>query len=433
MKKIYHLITIGCQMNKADSERLSAFLEAQGYKSKSNFQRGVDLVIINTCSIRQSAEDRLYGLVNQIRKDNPGTKIVVTGCLSKRPDVLKRLEDRVDLFMPINETPNILDLLEKREIKTKLSLDEVRLLQGEKYLGIVPKHQSKISALVPIGNGCNNFCSYCVVPYARGREVYRPAKEIISEVKILIAKGYKEIILIAQNVNSYNDKTVRFPELLKKLASIKGEFWIRFSSSHPKDVSLELIKAIVENKKVCPHLHLALQSGDDKILQAMNRKYTVAHFLDVVSKVRRARPGIAITTDVIIGFPGENKSQFNNSVKLFKATNFDLAYVSRYSPRPGTAAYNLKDDVSVEEKKRREAEIEKMIKQTALNNSQAYVGRIEKVLIEGINKRGLYYGKTGSYKVVVIDGPSSHKKIGVFAAVAIYKAEAFKLYGKLAG
>ena len=433
MKKIYHLITIGCQMNKADSERLSAFLEAQGYKSKSNFQRGVGLVIINTCSIRQSAEDRLYGLVNQIRKDNPGTKIVVTGCLSKRPDVLKRLEDRVDLFMPINETPNILDLLEKREIKTKLSLDEVRLLQGEKYLGIVPKHQSKISALVPIGNGCNNFCSYCVVPYARGREVYRPAKEIISEVKILIAKGYKEIILIAQNVNSYNDKTVRFPELLKKLASIKGEFWIRFSSSHPKDVSLELIKAIVENKKVCPHLHLALQSGDDKILQAMNRKYTVAHFLDVVSKVRRARPGIAITTDVIIGFPGENKSQFNNSVKLFKATNFDLAYVSRYSPRPGTAAYNLKDDVSVEEKKRREAEIEKMIKQTALNNSQAYVGRIEKVLIEGINKRGLYYGKTGSYKVVVIDGPSSHKKIGVFAAVAIYKAEAFKLYGKLAG
>lgn len=433
MKKTYYLITIGCQMNKADSERLSAFLEAQGFKNKFDFRSGAGLVIINTCSIRQSAEDRLYGLINQIKKDNPVAKIVVTGCLSKRPDVLKRLEDRVDLFMPINETPNILDLLDKREIKTKLSLDEVRLLQGEKYLGIVPKYQSKISALVPIGNGCNNFCSYCVVPYARGREVYRPSKEILSEVKALIASGYKEIILIAQNVNSYHDKKVRFPELLRKLAVIKGDFWIRFSSSHPKDVSSELIKVIGENKKVCPHLHLALQSGDDKILQAMNRKYTVSHFLDVVARIRQARPQIAVTTDVIIGFPGENKSQFNNTIKLFKATNFDLAYVSRYSPRPGTASYNLKDDVSVEEKKRREAEVEKIIKQTALANSNKYIGRTEKVLIEGVNKRGFYYGKTGSYKVVVIDGPASQKKIGVFAAVSIYKATAFKLYGKLAG
>ncbi len=433
MKKTYHLITIGCQMNKADSERLSAFLEGQGFKSKPNFQSGTGLVIINTCGIRQSAEDRLYGLVNQIKKDNLIAKIVVTGCLSKRPDVLKRLEERVDLFMPINETPNILNLLAKREIKTKLSLDEVRLLQGEKYLGIIPRYQNKISALVPIGNGCNNFCSYCVVPYARGREVYRPSQEIISEVKALIANGYREIILIAQNVNSYHDKMVRFPELLRKLAAIKGDFWIRFSSSHPKDVSAELIKVIGESRKVCPHLHLALQSGDDQILQAMNRKYTVAHFLDVVSRVRQARPGIAVTTDVIVGFPGERKSQFNNSVKLFKKVNFDLAYVSRYSPRPGTASYNLKDDVSVEEKKRREAAIEKVIKQTALVNSREYVGRIEKVLIEGINKSGFYYGKTGSYKVVVIDGLASKKKIGMFAAVSIYKATAFKLYGKLAG
>ncbi len=433
MKKTYHLITIGCQMNKADSERLSTFLEAHGFKSKPNFQSGANLVIINTCGIRQSAEDRLYGLINQIKKDNLSAKIVVTGCLSRRPDVLKRLEERVDLFMPISETPNLFDLLEKREIKTKLSLDEVRLLEGEKYLGIVPKYQSKISALVPIGNGCNNFCSYCVVPYARGREVYRPAKDILSEVKALVTSGYKEIILIAQNVNSYHDKKINFPELLRKLAAIKGDFWIRFSSSHPKDVSLELIKVIGETKKICPHLHLALQSGDDKILQAMNRKYTVAHFLDIVSKIRQARPSIAVTTDVIIGFPGETKSQFNNTVKLFKTTNFDLAYVSRYSPRPGTASYSLKDNVSTEEKKRREAEVEKVIKQTALVNSRAYIGRTEKVLIEGINKRGFYFGKTGSYKVVVIDGPTSEKKIGLFAAVSIYKANAFRLYGKLAG
>lgn len=433
MKKTYHLITIGCQMNKADSERLSAFLENQGFNSKPDFKSGAGLVIINTCSIRQSAEDRLYGLVNQIKKHNPSAKVVVTGCLSKRPDVMKRLEERVDLFMPINETPNILDLLAKREVKTKLSLDEVRLLQGEKYLAIIPKYQSKFSAFVPIGNGCNNFCSYCVVPYARGREVYRPAVEIISEVKALVANGYKEITLIAQNVNSYHDKNVNFPELLSKLAMIKGDFWIRFSSSHPKDVSPALIKVIGENKKVCPHLHLALQSGDDKILQAMNRKYTAVHFLDIIAKIRRARPGIAVTTDVIVGFPGENKSQFNNTIKLFKVANFDLAYVSRYSPRPGTASYNLKDNVSLEEKKRREAEVEKILKQTALANNKAYVGRIEKVLIEGINKRGFYYGKTGSYKMVVVDGRASQKNVGRFAAVNIYKADTFNLYGKLAG
>lgn len=428
MKNKYFIITIGCQMNKADSERLAAFLESKKLVAGADFKT-VGLVIINTCSIRQSAEDRLYGLVNQIKKYNPKVKIVVTGCLSKRPDVMKRLEERVDLFMPINEMPNIFDLLEKRQVKTKLSLDEVRILQGEKYLSIIPKYQSKFSAYVPIGNGCNNFCSYCVVPYARGREVYRPAAEIIKEIKSLVKSGYKEITLIAQNVNSYHDKSVVFSELLEKIAKIPGDFWIRFSSSHPKDVSPELIKVIGAYPKICPHLHLAVQSGDDKILTAMNRKYTVAHFIDLVAKIRKARPGIAVTTDVIVGFPGETRAQFANTVKLFKKVKFDLVYISRYSPRPGTVSYNLKDNVSAAEKQRREFELEAILQKGAYDNNAAYIGRIERVLLEGINKKNKYYGKTGSFKVVrIAAGTKANKKlIGSFVDVKIEKIDKFGL------
>jgi tRNA-2-methylthio-N6-dimethylallyladenosine synthase len=432
MKNKYFIITIGCLMNKADSERLAAFLETKGMISGQD-SKTVGLVVINTCSIRQSAEDRLYGLVNQIKKDNPKVKIVVTGCLSKRPDVMKRLEKRVDLFMPINETTDIFDLLAKREVKTKLSLDEVRLLQGEKYLTIIPKHQSKFSAFVPIGNGCNNFCSYCVVPYARGREVYRPAGEILKEVKALVDGGYKEITLIAQNVNSYHDKKILFPELLEKIAKIPGDFWIRFSSSHPKDVSLELIRVIGAYPKICAHLHLAVQSGDDQILAAMNRKYTVAHFIDLVSKIRQARPGIAITTDVIVGFPGETRKQFANTIKLFKQLDFDLVYISRYSPRPGTVSYNLKDNVSPEEKKRRELELDAVLKKGVLDNNKLYVGCEVKVLLEGINKRNKYYGKTETYKMTLVNHTGAIKKslIGSFATVKIESIGKFGLEGTL--
>ena len=419
-------------MNKADSERLAAFLESHGFKDSPDLNKA-GLVLINTCSIRQTAEDRLYGLVNQIKKDNQACKIVVTGCLSRREDVQKRLSERVDVFMPINEIPNILDLLANREIKTKLSLDEVRLLQGEKYLSIIPKYQSKFSAFVPIGNGCNNFCSYCVVPYARGREAYRPTLEIIKEVEMLVSRGYKEITLIAQNVNSYHDKKNNFPILLKKLVSISGDFWLRFSSSHPKDISDELINIVAQEKKICPHLHLAVQSGDDKILEAMNRKYTVAHFINLVDKIRKARPEIAITTDVIVGFPGETKSQYNNTVKLFKKMKFDLAYISRYSPRPGTVAYSMKDNVSKEEKQKREEVLEVILKKTAHDNNVKQIGSEARVLIEGITKKNKYYGKTGSYKMVVADVDDKPNKslIGKFVNVKVEKVDKFGFEGKI--
>jgi tRNA-2-methylthio-N6-dimethylallyladenosine synthase len=248
--KTYHIITIGCQMNHADSERIIAFLNNNGFKEVSDFKTA-GTVIINTCGVRQPAEDRAYGLVNQVNKYNPKAKVIITGCLSQRSDVKKRLKGRVDIFLPINEILQLPKLLEGQEYKPYFSLNEIRLAQGEKYLNILPEHQSKFTAYVPIGNGCNNFCSYCVVPYARGREVYRPALDIITEVQDLVKKGYKEIILIAQNVNSYSMDNYNFALLLARLIKIPGKFWLRFSSSHPKDLSDELIAVIASSPKVC--------------------------------------------------------------------------------------------------------------------------------------------------------------------------------------
>jgi tRNA-2-methylthio-N6-dimethylallyladenosine synthase len=428
--KTYHIITIGCQMNKSDSERLAAFLEERRMKLTADFKRA-DVVIINTCGVRQTAEDRAYGLVDQIRRDNPSAKIVIAGCLSRRPDVQKRLAGKADIFLPINEMTSLPELLDGRHLQPHFSLDAVRLKQGEKYLHIAPKYSSRFTAYVPIGNGCNNFCSYCVVPYARGREVYRPATTVIKEITGLVKDGYKEIVLIAQNVNSYHDKSCDFPQLLAKLIKIPGHFWLRFSSSHPKDMSPALIKVFGSSDKVCSHLHLAVQSGDNKILRAMNRQYTVARYKNLIRRVRAAKPGVAITTDVIVGFPGETKAQFNNTAKLFKELNFDLAYLAQYSPRPGTVSAKMDDNVSRAEKKRRWDELNKLLGKSALKNNRAYLGRVVEVLVEGKNRRGKYYGQTSSYKNVLITSVSRKSLIGQFVLIKITKAMAFGLEGEL--
>lgn len=431
--KYYHLITIGCQMNKADSERVATFLEEHNYHAKADWT-SADIIILTTCGVRQSAEDRVYGLINQIRKTNHQAIIIVTGCLAKRKDVMRRLIGKVDLFMPINELPNIFDLLKIAKPEKVLSLDEVRELSGEKYLAIEPKYQSDYTAYVPIGNGCNNFCSYCVVPYARGREVYRDAEEIINEVNTLIAKGYKEITLIAQNVNSYLSGSYNFPKLISKLIANPAYFWLRFSSSHPKDMSDELIKIIGSSDKMANHLHLAVQSGDDKMLEAMNRKYTVAHYRDLISKVRAAKPDIAITTDLIVGFPGETKKQFLNSAKLFKDLKFEMAYTAQYSPRPETVSWNMKDNVSREEKKSREKIITDILAKTSLAANKKYLGKEVVVLVDGINARGKLYGKTSSFKTVLFISKDKNKiadVIGHFVKVKIEKALTFGLEGKL--
>lgn len=439
-KKKFYIKTIGCQMNKSDSERLASFLENNGHEEALR-RNEADLVFINTCGVRQSAEDRIYGLIPRIRRENPKVKIVLTGCLVNRKDVGKRMEEKIDLWFPIVNLPKLDKELDKIWNKNLKKIND-NFSCSDDYLKVNPKIDSSFSALIPIGNGCNNFCSYCVVPYARGREKYRPAKDIIKEARQLIKNGYKEITLIAQNVNSYLSGSLDFSDLLKKVNDIKGEFWIRFSTSHPKDMSDKLINTIAICEKVCPHIHLPAQSGDNEILKAMNRKYTIEHYKKLIVKIRKKCDfkkfifendllPASISTDLIVGFPGEKKKQFENSKKLFKEMKYDLAYTAQYSPRYGTVAYNLEDNVDKKEKERRENELLKVLRKTAKDNNKKYLGKKVSVLVEGKNKKGFYYGKTCTYKNVnIINGRKNIKK-GEFVMVKIKKTMDFGLEGHL--
>lgn len=308
----YYIITYGCQMNKSDSERIAVQLEKKGYQPAKEIGQA-DLVVINVCSVRQSAVNRVYSKVKQLKNQ----KIILTGCLLEKDK--KQLADQVDEIWPIVD------------LETK------------------PKYQSRCQVFVPIMTGCNNFCSYCVVPYTRGQEYSRPAQKIIEEIKGLVKKGYKEITLLGQNVNSYQD----FPKLLKIIDNMPGQFQIKFLTSHPKDMSDELIKVIGQSKKISQEIHLPVQSGDNQILKKMNRGYTISHYKKLIKKIRQQIPQAKITTDIIVGFPSETRKQFQKTVNLVKEIKFSQAYVSAYSPRTGTTAAKLKDNIPSDEKKRR--------------------------------------------------------------------------------
>ena len=358
----YHIITFGCAMNFSDSERITTVLESQGYiKSLSKYE--ADLVVIVACAIRQHAVDRVFGNIGEIKKKNPKVQIIITGCLLEND--ISRLKKSDIEYWRLTDFTNSIN----------------KSING--FFEITPKYRFKNNAYVPIMTGCNNFCSYCAVPYTRGREYSRPANEIICEITQLVKNGCKEIILLGQNVNSYNGNfrfqisnfkkisnikypisksTISFPQLLKIINNISGDFKIKFLTSHPKDMSDELIEAIANCEKVDKErLHLPIQSGDDVILDKMNRKYTVGHYKNLIKKIRAKLPDIQITTDIIVGFPGETEKQFKNTVQLFKEIGFSDAYISCYSPRTGTVAERMGDNISKEEKKERKEFLEKII------------------------------------------------------------------------
>ena len=353
--KNYYIKTYGCQANQADSEKIAGFLEAAGFKPAKKIDKA-DWVIINTCSVRQTAEDRAAGLVENIRKIkivNCKLKIVVTGCMLYHPiaDLKKKLPD-VDYFVKTNEWAEFI----KESFKVKSSNHEVE-----------PKREEKIHAWVPIMEGCNNFCAYCVVPYARGREKSRPFEEIVGEVKELAKQGNKEITLLGQNVNSYGKELVKsskfrtsFALLLAVLNEIPYLEKISFLTSNPWDLSEEIIEAM-KLPKIDRYLHLPVQSGDDEILRRMNRPYTAVQYIKLIKKIRKEIPQIKIGTDIIVGFPGETEKQFKRTVELCKKVGFEKAYIGKYSPRPGTAAFKFGDDIPHQEKKRRWKILEELI------------------------------------------------------------------------
>jgi tRNA-2-methylthio-N6-dimethylallyladenosine synthase len=433
----YHLITFGCQMNKSDSERIAARLQNIGYEKTTDIKQS-DLIIVNMCSVRQSAVDRVYGLANQfleLKKKNVQFKVGLTGCLLNQDR--KKMEKFFDFIFNIKDLNN----LEKIILQQKIDFEK----SPQDYLSLLPKINSKISAFVPIMTGCNNFCSYCVVPYTRGREFSRPEQEIIKEVKSLIKKGFLEIILLGQNVNSYHqniktlrhkNKAINFPKLLQMIDNFSENFWLTFLTSHPKDLSDELIKVMAQSKKIIKYLHLPVQSGDNEILKKMNRHYTVQDYKNLIKKIRKKIPGITISTDIIVGFPGETKKQFKNTARLLKKIKFDQVYIAQYSPRAGTKAALIKDDVSKEEKYQREKTLNKILEKTALKNNKKLIGQTLEILVKNC-KNNQYYGQTKNFKNVKINLEKSNKaesffpqpKIGQFVKAKIIKATPWGLEG----
>lgn len=467
----YFIKTFGCQMNHSDSERIASFLEGKGF-SLSDKMENATIVVINTCGVRKAAEDRVYSLVHNIIKNSKHTKIVMTGCIAHRKDVQRRMKDKVDLFTEIKDFPKNVEsiMYNVLSINPKIHdacfmIHDTESLPAKKqndYLSINPKHANDFQAYVPIMTGCNNFCTYCVVPYARGREVSRSADEIIAEVKDLISKGYKMITLLGQNVNSYKSpvhnvckvgkvhnenkaQEVNFAKLLKKLNNIPGDFWISFVSSHPKDMSDEAIEIITKSKKVCECVHLPIQAGNDEVLRRMNRKYTAKHYLGLVRKFKAAfkknKPGVlySLTSDIIVGFPGETHAQFQNSATVMEKAKYDMVYFGQFSPRPGTVAWKMKDNVSKKEKVRRENVLNEILKKTTFANNKKYVGKIMPVLIEKMEiklptgdlfpNKLIYLGKTRTMKNVKIISAKKNL-VGKIVKVKITKANIWNLEGE---
>jgi len=409
-------------MNYADSERLAATLNKSGYQPTDK-EKEADLIIAVACSVRQSAIERIWGKAAdwQKMKQKKPLITILTGCVLKTDK--PKLYQIFDYIFEIKDLTKLPIFLGSRGFTHSLPKAD--------YFKVHPAYQNDFQAYVPISTGCNNFCSYCVVPYVRGRETSRPARDIINECKGLIKKGYKEITLLGQNVNSYGldlKNKIKFPSLLKTIANLPGNFWLRFVTSHPKDLSDDLIKVIAENKKICRYLHLPVQSGDNKILNKMNRKYTQKHYLNLIKKVREKIPALAITTDVIVGFPGETTREFENTLKLFKVVKFDMAYINKYSARAGTTAFKLKDNVTKNEKEKRYRKLNKILNRTALEKHKKLIDKTLKVLVE-FKRKNYNYGKTETFKTVKF--LTKKNLIGKFIVVKIVKAQAFGLEAKL--
>lgn len=422
----YHIITFGCQMNQNDSERIATILEKIRYTNAQNTNEA-DLIVVNMCSVRQSAVDRVYGKIKdfaRLKKKNPKLKTILTGCILAKDK--KKFLKNFDFILDVKNLNSWPEYLSSSSGQTQ------KIIKGRKnYLKTRPKYKKTFSVYIPISAGCNNFCAYCVVPRARGPEICRPHQEILKEAKTAIKNGAKEIWLLGQNVNNYYSPanlSITLSELLEIINEIEGDFWIRFISSHPKYFSDKLIDTIAGCKKVARHINLPLQSGDNEILRKMKRPYTVSQYQALIKKIKKAIPSVRLSTDIIVGFPGETKKQFKNTVSLFKEIKFDMAYIAEYSPRPQTEALYMKDNVPKKEKEERRKILTEILKKTALESNQKCIGETVDVLVQE-TKKGFLLGKTKNYQTVKFNG---HKKlVGKLVKVNVIDAMPWGLKGKL--
>ena len=436
MDKRYHIVTYGCQMNVHDSERIAGMLSELGYSSCDSMEEA-DVVVFNTCCIRENAENHAYGNIGMLKKLKSAKRdmiIAVGGCMPQqigKADILHKKFPYVDVIFGTHNLNKLKDYILERQ-SGKKSVIEIFDSEGEIVEGEHPLRTSYPNAWINITYGCNNFCSYCIVPYVRGRERSRRSENVIEEARSLVSDGYKELTLLGQNVNSYANGSddIRFPALLEKISAIDGKFRLRFMTSHPKDFSEELAKAIASDRKICRCVHLPVQSGSDRILKAMNRKYTSADYLKKIEILKKYVPDCAVTTDLIVGFPGETDEDFKATLNLVKEVGYSSAFTFVYSKREGTVAAKMPDQVPEEVCKERIMELVALVNSLTREHSAKYVGKTCEILCEGYDdKRGLFlgrdeYGRMGYFA-------SEKNIIGEFVNMFVEEANGVSLMGKI--
>ena len=432
--KVY-IETYGCQMNFADTEIVLGILQNNGYGLTRHAEEA-DVILVNTCSIRENAEQRIYGRLGNFKtiKDNKPDLIVgVLGCMAERlrKDLIEK-KKIVDVVVGPDEYRRLPELMDiafngDKGIGVKLS-------KTETYDDILPHREDGLQAWISVMRGCDKFCTFCVVPFTRGRERSRSLDSVVEEVKQLSDRGFKEVTLLGQNVNSYSDNQNDFADLLASCAQVDRSMRIRFTTSHPQDLSDKLLYTIAENSNICNYIHLPVQSGSNRILELMNRTYTIEHYLNLIEKARKIVPGVSFSTDIISGFPTETFEDHVMTLDVMREVRYDGAFMFKYSPREGTKAFKIDDDVSEETKSKRLQEIINLQQQISYELNQELIGKEEVVLIEGFSKKSDKFlsGRTDSNKVVIIPF-NEILKPGEYVKVKINRATSATLFGELTG
>ena len=439
----YHILTMGCQLNENDSEKICGMLENMGYKRSSEVSEA-DLVIYNTCCVRENAEEKLFGKLGEVKKlkESKGTIIAIGGCMMQEKHIVDKIKKsyKYDVIFgthTLHKFPKDLynAIIERKKVTDILDID------GEIIEGLPIKREDNIRASVTIMNGCNNFCTYCIVPYVRGRERSRNPQDIIDEIKGLVQKGYKEITLLGQNVNSYmrverekglvNSDINSFAKLLRAINSIKGIDKIRFISPHPKDFTDDVIEAIRDCNKVSKFIHLPLQSGSTQVLKVMNRVYTKEQYLHLIEKMKNVIPNVKFSTDIIVGFPGETEEDFEDTLDVVKKVKFEQIFMFIYSRRVGTPADKMENQVPEEIKHKRFDRLKALYEEIIVENNKEYIGSIQEILVEGYSKTNHNFltGRTDSNKVIIFEGDSN--LIGKVAKVKIISEHMWYLKGEI--
>ena len=435
----YYINTYGCQMNVHESEKLAGILENMGY-TLADSDKTADVVVFNTCAIRESAEHKIFGnigMLKNIKAQNPNMIIAICGCMSQQKGYAEQIVKKypyVDIIFGTHNLAQFERFLKQKQTQKRVveivETEDIRLRDSMKVC-----RTSGVNAWVNITYGCNNFCTYCIVPYVRGREVSRPMNDIIAEVESLLKQGYKQVTLLGQNVNSYGndipDDSVNFANLLQQLDNLPYTYRLRFMTSHPKDLSEKVIQVMASGKNICHYLHLPVQSGSNSILKAMNRKYTIQHYLSLIEMARKYMPDIQFSSDIIVGFPGETDADFIDTMNLVRTVKYQQLFTFIYSRRKGTVADTMENQIDIKTKKARLTKLIELEREIATKISQDYLNKTVEVLVEGVHpkKKGYLMGSTDFGKTISFMGDPT--LLGSFVSVLVETANHTTLTGKI--